>query len=63
MSDSRIEATGLYRKYEPPSLKKLIGISFGGTIWFFSALKDYLCLLIFSYNFTLINVKSIYLYI
>ena len=34
MNESRIEATGLDRQYEIPPLKKLIGIGFGGIIWF-----------------------------
>ena len=34
MNESRIEATGLDRQYEVPSLKKLVAISVGGIIWF-----------------------------
>ena len=34
MNESRIEATGIDRQYNVPSLKKLIGVGFGGIIWF-----------------------------
>ena len=34
MNESRIDATGLDRQYDVPSLKKLIAMSFGGIIWF-----------------------------